>query len=78
LLNHLISEEIPAADGGYRFSNSDPVTGQAAWYDVRERVYKADASEPATTSPQFAAQPRVPGMEAARGKWQAFVRGLGQ
>jgi anaerobic selenocysteine-containing dehydrogenase len=77
LLNHLISEEIPVArEGDYRFSNSDPVTGQAAWYDLRVRVYKAEAGEPARTWPQFETQPRVPGMEAARGRWQAFVRGL--
>jgi len=77
LLNHLISEEIPVErDGDYRFSNSDPVTGQAAWYDLRVRVYKAEAGEPAQTWPQFATQPRVPGMEAARGRWQAFVKGL--
>jgi len=77
LLNHLISEEIPArGEGGYRFSNSDPVTGQAAWYDLRVRVYKAAADEPRQTSPQFETQPRVPGMEPARGRWQAFVRGI--
>ena len=76
LLNHLISEEIPSQREGYRYSNSDPVTGQAAWYDLRVRVYRADASEPEQTSPQFRSQPRVPGMEPARGKWQAFVRGL--
>jgi len=78
LLNHLISEELPARPGERRFSNSDPITGQAAWYDLRVRVYKADAGEPRETSPQFAAQARVPGMEPARGKWQAFVRGLGK
>ncbi|MGD8420199.1 MAG: molybdopterin oxidoreductase family protein [Gammaproteobacteria bacterium] len=77
LLNHLISEEIPARDDAdYRFSNSDPVTGQAAWYDLRVRVYKAGDDEPRQTSPQFEAQPRVPGMEPARGRWQAFVRGI--
>ncbi|MDH4284728.1 MAG: molybdopterin oxidoreductase family protein, partial [Gallionellaceae bacterium] len=32
LLNHVISEELPAANGG-TLSNSDPVTGQAAWFD---------------------------------------------
>jgi hypothetical protein len=78
LLNHLISEELPAAAGEYRYSNSDPITGQAAWYDLRVRVYKADAGEPQQTSPQFETQARVPGMEPARGKWQAFVRGLRQ
>ncbi len=76
LLNHLISEEIPSGQGDYRYSNSDPVTGQAAWYDVRVRVVKADADEPKVTSPQFSPQPRVPGMEPPRGRWQAFVRGL--
>ena len=77
LLNHLISEEIPPQDeGDYRFSNSDPVTGQAAWYDLRVRVYKAGDDEPRQTSPQFDVQPRVPGMEPARGRWQAFVRGI--
>jgi sulfite dehydrogenase (quinone) subunit SoeB len=39
LLNHLISEELPAPAA--RISNSDPVTGQAGWYDVRVRIYKA-------------------------------------
>ena len=63
LLNHLISEELPAGEGEHRFSNSDPVTGQAAWYDVRVRVYRADDDEPRQTWPQFDTQPRVPGME---------------
>jgi len=76
LLNHLISEELPAREGEYRYSNSDPITGQAAWYDLRVRVYKAEAGEPQVTSPQFSTQPRVPGMEPPRGRWQAFVRGL--
>jgi anaerobic selenocysteine-containing dehydrogenase len=78
LLNHLISEEIPSEREGYRYSNSDPVTGQAAWYDVRVRVYKAGDSEPKQTSPQFEIQTPVPGMEPSRGQWQAFVRGLGK
>jgi len=41
LLNHLISELLPARDGGYRYANADPVTGQAAWYDLRVRIEKA-------------------------------------
>jgi sulfite dehydrogenase (quinone) subunit SoeA len=41
LLNHLISESTRAATGE-RFSNSDPITGQAAWYDLRVRIYKAE------------------------------------
>ncbi len=39
LLNHLISDELPAGES--RISNSDPITGQAGWYDVRVRIYPA-------------------------------------
>ena len=53
LLNHLISEELPARSDGGRASNSDPVTGQAGWYDVRVRIRKADADEPKETWPRF-------------------------
>ena len=56
LLNHLISDLLPARENGYRYANSDPVTGQAAWYDLRVRVEKAEG-DPATDSdvsqPQF-------------------------
>ena len=45
LLNHLITELLPEREGGYRFSNSDPITGQAAWYDLRVRIEKAAPSE---------------------------------
>jgi anaerobic selenocysteine-containing dehydrogenase len=52
LLNHLISDLLPEREGGYRYSNSDPVTGQAAWYDLKVRVEKArDQSE--ESKPQF-------------------------
>jgi anaerobic selenocysteine-containing dehydrogenase len=53
LLNHLISELLPEREGGYRYSNSDPVTGQAAWYDLRVRVERA-ADQNAVSEPQFA------------------------
>jgi sulfite dehydrogenase (quinone) subunit SoeA len=39
LLNHLIAESIKA--NGATVSNSDPITGQAAWYDLRVEVVKA-------------------------------------
>jgi anaerobic selenocysteine-containing dehydrogenase len=35
LLNHLIHELLPPRGDGLRWSNSDPVTGQAAWFDLR-------------------------------------------
>ena len=53
LLNHLIGELLPEREGGYRFSNSDPVTGQAAWYDLRVRLEKCSPDEAHETSPRF-------------------------
>jgi sulfite dehydrogenase (quinone) subunit SoeA len=52
LLNHLISDLLPEREGGYRFSNSDPITGQAAWYDLKVRIEKA-ADQSAVSAPQF-------------------------
>ena len=45
LLNHLICENLPEVDGERTLTNSDPVTGQAAWYDLRVKIYPADADE---------------------------------
>jgi hypothetical protein len=53
LLNHLISDELPGAHGP--ISNSDPITGQAGWYDVRVRIVACAADEPAETSPRVRA-----------------------
>ena len=57
LLNHLISELLPEKGDGMRWSNSDPVTGQAAWFDLRVRVERAAPQDHAT--PQFPDLPRV-------------------
>ncbi len=46
LLNHLIGELLPAKGDGLRWSNSDPVTGQAAWFDLRVNIEKAPAGGP--------------------------------
>jgi anaerobic selenocysteine-containing dehydrogenase len=52
LLNHLISDRTPKRD----YANADPVTGQAAWFDLRVRLTRADgASE--ESEPQFAPLP---------------------
>ncbi|MCS7101830.1 MAG: formate dehydrogenase, partial [Burkholderiaceae bacterium] len=59
LLNHLITDELPAEGG--RVSNSDPITGQAGWYDVRVRIYR-DADQGGATAPQFAPIKTYPGM----------------
>jgi len=76
LLNHLISEELPAQADGSRLSNSDPVTGQAGWYDVKVRIYKAEADEAPQTWPQFEAMPALPGTMAKR-IWLAYRAGKG-
>jgi hypothetical protein len=73
LLNHLIAGELPA--GGGTISNSDPVTGQAGWYDVRVRICPAAPDEPKTTWPQFDPIPAAPGTREPRRRWQAFFRG---
>ncbi len=54
LLNHLISDITPKGD----YANADPVTGQAAWFDLRVRIGKTAArsaqNSDATSEPQFA------------------------
>jgi anaerobic selenocysteine-containing dehydrogenase len=45
LLNHLIHELLPPRGDGMRWANSDPVTGQAAWYDLRVRIERADPGD---------------------------------
>ncbi len=53
LLNHLIHELLPPNGDGLRWSNSDPVTGQAAWFDLRVKVEKVKA--PPESQPVFSA-----------------------
>jgi anaerobic selenocysteine-containing dehydrogenase len=55
LLNHLISELLPS-DGGYEYANADPITGQAAWYDLRVRI---DRVAPHETQAAVASFPRL-------------------
>jgi anaerobic selenocysteine-containing dehydrogenase len=52
LLNHLISELLPP-DGGYSHANADPITGQAAWYDLRVRIDRVASAEAGTSAPSF-------------------------
>jgi anaerobic selenocysteine-containing dehydrogenase len=70
LLNHLIADALP--DGT---SNSDPVTGQAGWYDVRVRIHPAGADEPGEVFPVFDTLPRAPGTREAPVSWLAYVSG---
>lgn len=48
LLNHLIAESLP----GESMTNSDPITGQAAWFDLRVRIEKI--------SPRTESAPHLP------------------
>jgi anaerobic selenocysteine-containing dehydrogenase len=61
LINHLISELLPDAE---RRSNSDPITGQAAWFDLCVRIEKCDPGDE-TSEPQFATLPPLAGLAAA-------------
>ena len=63
LLNHLIHELLPPKGDGLRWSNSDPITGQAAWYDLKVKIEKADADEPQVVFPEFPPQKSPPGMD---------------
>ncbi|MBW8850219.1 MAG: molybdopterin oxidoreductase family protein [Xanthomonadales bacterium] len=47
LLNHLISDRTPRGD----YANADPVTGQAAWFDLRVAIRRADSA--GMSAPQF-------------------------
>ena len=48
LLNHLISDVTPKGD----YANADPVTGQAAWFDLRVSIRKA-STQADESAPQF-------------------------
>ncbi|MDC0434416.1 hypothetical protein OAM69_02115, partial [bacterium] len=61
---HLISELLPAQDGERGLTNSDPVTGQAAWYDLKVNVYLAAPGETGAY-PQFDSIKPLPDVAAS-------------
>jgi sulfite dehydrogenase (quinone) subunit SoeA len=67
LLNHLITELLPAEDGDAAppGANADPITGQAAWYDLRVRVEKALPDEAGHSAPRFATLRKPPSLTSA-------------
>ncbi|MGH6947554.1 MAG: molybdopterin oxidoreductase family protein [Kiloniellales bacterium] len=64
LLNHVIADLLPERESGLRYANADPVTGQAAWYDLRVRLVKCNAAEAGETAPIWSAQEALPGAPA--------------
>jgi len=72
LLNHLISELLPP-DGGYQFSNADPVTGQASWYDLRVRIDRVAPGEADRVAPSFKAIGRPLSLARPAAIWRYFA-----
>ena len=63
LLNHLIGDRLPRSGAEKPLSNSDPVTGQAAWYDLRVAIRKAAPGEGGTSQPQWPDMQPPPGVD---------------
>ncbi|HHL21499.1 MAG TPA: formate dehydrogenase, partial [Aliiroseovarius sp.] len=66
LLNHIIHELQPPKGDGMRWANSDPVTGQAAWFDLRVKIEKAVPKPPES-------QPAFPPIKSPVGKGPKIV-----
>ena len=71
LLNHVISELLPGTDAQPAMANADPITGQAAWYDLRVRLAKVAQEETGVTEPLLSPLtpmlPKPP--KLAHGEW---------
>jgi anaerobic selenocysteine-containing dehydrogenase len=65
LLNHIIPDLLPADDAGTRRSNSDPITGQAAWFDLRVRLRPCSVEERGVVEPNLATLKSPPGLPPA-------------
>jgi anaerobic selenocysteine-containing dehydrogenase len=60
LLNHLIDDRLP---GDPTRANADPITGQAAWFDLKVRIEPlAPGEAPGATEPRFATLDPPPGL----------------
>jgi anaerobic selenocysteine-containing dehydrogenase len=68
LLNHLISDRTPKGD----YANADPVTGQAAWFDLRVRIAKAGSLD--ATEPRFAPLPTMGSVDDSPLRYGAAMR----
>ena len=64
LLNHLISEILPYGNGS-RMPNADPITGQAAWYDLMVKISVDEDQNDDKSWPRFTAPTSSGRAEAA-------------
>jgi anaerobic selenocysteine-containing dehydrogenase len=62
MFNHVISEHLPADAHDRRRLNADPITGQAAWFDLRVRLRKCAPHEWGSAEPRLAAIASPPGL----------------
>ena len=62
LINHLIDDLLPDRGEGMRYANADPVTGQAAWYDLTVSIEKIARNDDRVL-PQFGVIGRLPGLK---------------
>ena len=60
LINPPIHQLRPPKGDGLRWANSDPVTGQAAWFELRVKIEKSDVPNEA--------QPALPPIKSPVGK----------
>lgn len=67
LLNHLIHELLPEQADGHRWANADPVTGQAAWYDLRVRIRRAEPGPSGPDPAVVSQESTIPGIAAPVG-----------
>jgi anaerobic selenocysteine-containing dehydrogenase len=65
LLNHAISELLPPDLHGRRHVNGDPITGQAAWFDLRVKLRKCAADERGLMEPRLESLGSPPGLAPA-------------
>ena len=71
LMNHLINELLPKDEQHERMTNSDPITGQAAWYDLKINIRPAAQGEEGSW-PQFDSLTPPPGL-ASSPKQQGYT-----
>jgi anaerobic selenocysteine-containing dehydrogenase len=67
LMNHLISELLPPKASFADITNSDPITGQAAWYDLCVKITPAAEGETGSW-PQFDPVKALPNQAASPDK----------